>query len=118
MLCDGSSKLAEDEYSKWRTVKDRAASDAAAGADVKEKLNGMKVVASRHANATRATTKLELPPLDKELFAISMIKQKVNEVCSVAVAPAAAAPASPDPLPTAASPSPPEKSKKGDKRSP
>jgi hypothetical protein len=160
----GALKLAEDEYSKWRTVykavdeqlqqsikqkkndikakeklvadakgkmmdweqklvtlgktRDRAASEAAAGADVKEKLNGMKVVALRHANATRATTKLELPPLDKQLFAISMIKKKVNELCRVAVAPAAAASSSPAPLPTAAPPSPPQKSKKGDKRSP
>jgi hypothetical protein len=88
---------------------------------LKEKLSGMKVVALRHANATRATTKPELPPLDKELFGISMIKKKVNELCRVAVAPAAAASASPAPLPTAAPPSPPsppQKSKKGDKRSP
>ena len=120
LVADAKGKMIdwEQKLVTLGKAKDRAASDAVAGADVKEMLKGMNLVASRHANATRATTKLELLLLDKELFAISMIKKKVNELCRVAVAPATAAPASPAPLPTAAPPSPPEKCKKGDKRSP
>ncbi len=84
---DGARKLvadAQDKMVEWETklvalsgAKDKAAALAAAGADDKEKLNGIKVIAETHAKEVNDAAKVEIPPFDREIYVITMIKKKV-----------------------------------------
>ena len=82
-----ASKLVEDAFDKlveWETklvalstAKDKAAAQAAAGADEREKLNGVQLIAQQHKEEVADSAKVELPPFDKEIYVITMIKKKV-----------------------------------------
>ena len=63
-------------------AKDKAAAAAAAGAREKEKLNGSQLVAEQHKNEVADAAKVEIPPYDKEIYVIQMIKKKVLSFAS------------------------------------
>jgi hypothetical protein len=80
---------AEDKLVEWETklvalsnAKDKAAAAAAAGAMEKEKLNGSQLVAEQHKNEVADAAKVEIPPYDKEIYVIQMIKKKVLSFAS------------------------------------
>ena len=83
----GAAKLvqdAEDKLVEWETklvalsnAKDKAAAAAAAGSMEKEKLNGSQLVAEQHKNEVADAAKVEIPPYDKEIYVIQMIRKKV-----------------------------------------
>lgn len=89
-----ASKLVEDAFDKlveWETklvalstAKDKAAAQAAAGADEREKLNGVQLIAQQHKEEVADSAKVELPPFDKEIYVITMIKKKINDFCASA----------------------------------
>jgi len=89
---DGSAKKLMDEAMnkmvEWETklvalgnAKDKASAKAAAGADLKQKLNGEKTIAEKHKDEVAGAAKVEIPPFDREIYVITMIKKKVNEFC-------------------------------------
>lgn len=102
---DGAKKLVEDAMNKmveWETklvalgnARDKAHAKAAAGADEKEKLNGEKVIAESRKDEIGEAAKVEIPPFDREIFVITMIKKKVNEFCNYTPPPPPAAEAAP-----------------------
>jgi len=88
---DSDKKLVDDAMNKmveWETklvalgnAKDKASAKAAAGADEREKLNGEQVVAEQKKDEVGDAAKTEIPPFDREIFVITMIKKKVNQFC-------------------------------------
>jgi len=88
---DSDKKLVDDAMNKmveWETklvalgnAKDKASAKAAAGADEREKLNGEQVVAENKKDEVGDAAKTEIPPFDREIFVITMIKKKVNQFC-------------------------------------
>jgi len=92
---DNAKKLVSDAMDKmveWETklvalgsAKDKAAAKAAAGADEKEKLNGEKVIAEKKKDEMVDAAKTEIPPFDREIYVITMIKKKVM-AAAVAIA--------------------------------
>jgi len=89
---DGSAKKlmdeAMDKMVEWETklvalgsAKDKASAKAAAGEDLKEKLNGEKTIAEKNKDEVAGAAKVEIPPFDREIYVITMIKKKVNGFC-------------------------------------
>eukprot|EP00277_Geminigera_cryophila_P043912 CAMPEP_0173073658 /NCGR_PEP_ID=MMETSP1102-20130122/10540_1 /TAXON_ID=49646 /ORGANISM="Geminigera sp., Strain Caron Lab Isolate" /LENGTH=173 /DNA_ID=CAMNT_0013942553 /DNA_START=34 /DNA_END=555 /DNA_ORIENTATION=+ len=97
----GTGKLVEDAMNKmveWETklvalgnAKDKASAKAAAGQDEKDKLSGEKVIAEHQKDEITDVAKVEIPPFDREIYVITMIKKKVNAFCGEEAVPVAAA---------------------------
>merc|ERR1712196_20874 len=63
-------------------ARDKSAAKAAAGSDLKDKLNGEKVIAEKKKDEVSDAAKEEIPPFDREIFVITMIKKKVKKFCA------------------------------------
>ena len=68
----------KETLTRLGNAKDKASAKAAAGADLKEKLNGEKTIAEKHKDEVAGAAKVEIPPFDREIYVITMIKKKVG----------------------------------------